>query len=261
VQVICPTVPRSGPDAGNPRILQTTQAANNYNLTIPFIILRNKPSHQLMTFINLPKGISDLFFHPDAFFERVSKEKVNLFPPVLIVLIGALIFVIIILLFFVWNRTGWSSWLLTVVSWSRNIILSLAGRAFIMPFLVWAVFSVIFYGLSRAASGTGSFSMTVQNTGYGMLPWSVSALIPVAAYLHHFFTFTSGPQTGGYSGIWMMPWPWGFYSLPLFLILIWSVFLWVPAVQHTHGFTRQKAAIIVGIPVFVLLILQLSCLW
>jgi hypothetical protein len=33
-------------------------------------------------------GLSDLIFHPDAFFKRVSRQPVNLLPPVAIVVAG-----------------------------------------------------------------------------------------------------------------------------------------------------------------------------
>jgi hypothetical protein len=36
-------------------------------------------------------GIRDLFLHPDAFFEWVSKEKINLLAPLVIVATGELI--------------------------------------------------------------------------------------------------------------------------------------------------------------------------
>jgi hypothetical protein len=203
-------------------------------------------------------GIRNLVLHPDVFFERLSKEKVSLLRPFLIIFSGALVFVIIIILFFIWNRTGWHFSILMVGPLAQHIILSLTSVALMMPFIYWALVAVIFYGISRACKGTGSFSMTLQNTGYGMFPWSVSAALPLAAYLHKFFTYTGGPVSGGYTGIWMMPA--GLGQLPLILIFIWSGFLWVPAIQFTHGFTRRKAMIIVWVPVLTYILLTLPCI-
>lgn len=206
---------------------------------------------------SLPR-IRDLIIRPDAFFESVSNMPVRLLRPFLLILAGALVFVIVILLFFVWARTGWSLAILNPASFAGAYLFSLAGTAFLAPFVFWVAAAIIFQGISRAIGGTGSFSLTLQNTGYGMLPWSVSALIPLAAYLHKFFTYTGGPVSGGYTGIWMMPA--GSGLLPLILILIWSGFLWVPAVQHTHGFTRRKAMAVVGAPVLVFVLLLLPCI-
>ena len=205
-------------------------------------------------------GIRDLVLYPDAFFERVSKEEISILPPFLIVFAGALVFDIVILLFFVWNRTGWCLFNLGPGSLIAYVIFSLACWALVLPFIFWAVATVIFYGISRAFGGTGSFLMMVQNIGYGMLPWSMSAVVPLAVFIHKFFTFPGNPVSGGYSGIWMMPA--GFSILPLILILIWSGFLWVPAVQHAHGFTRSKAMAIVWIPVIIHILLILpSIAW
>jgi hypothetical protein len=41
-------------------------------------------------------GIRDLLFHPDAFFARVSQEKVNLIPPLAIVGAGVVINILMI---------------------------------------------------------------------------------------------------------------------------------------------------------------------
>jgi hypothetical protein len=192
-------------------------------------------------------GFWDLFLHPDAFFARISQENVNLLPPFAIVGAGALFFTIIHVLFWVWDSSGWSFAVLTYGGPAQNIIASFITASVIMPFCIWGLFSVLIFALSRIAGGTGSFLVTIQNLGYGMVPWTISAVLPFLVYLHKFSTYTGGPVIGGYSGIWLMPL--GFCALPLLGIMIWSCYLWAVAVVHTDNLPFRISAVITFVPV------------
>ena len=212
-----------------------------------------------MSVISFPAGISDLVFHPDVFFERVSKGKANLILPLLIVLAAVSIFITMFILVF--GQYEELSFLLDEKSLKRHVIFVLSGEALFRPFFFWAFFSVIFFALARILGGTGSILLTVQNVGYGMMPWLVSALIPLAAYLSKIFTYTSGPSSLGYYGIWMTPTTYyNYYYLPLLGILVWSGYLWIPAMEHTHGLSRKKSGMVVGIPVVACIVLTIACM-
>jgi hypothetical protein len=40
----------------------------------------------------MPAGLSELIIHPDAFFVRVSQEKISLVPPLAIVAAGSVLY-------------------------------------------------------------------------------------------------------------------------------------------------------------------------
>ena len=203
-------------------------------------------------------GISELFLHPDAFFERVSREKVNLVPPLVIVGTGAFFFAIIHVLYWVWDRSGWSFAVFSYGSIIGEDVMSLIATSVILPFVIWGLFSVLIHVLSRMSGGTGSFPATVRVVGYGMLPWTVSAIIPFIVFLHKFFTYID-PWVGGHSGIWLMP-PM-YCELPLLGIMIWGCYLWTLGVVHTHHLPLKRAAAVTAIPVVAFLLLSLPVLW
>lgn len=204
-------------------------------------------------------GIWDLFLHPDAFFTRISQEKVKLIPPFVIVGMGAILFPIIHVLFWVWDKSGWSVDILTHGGLVQHYIMSSIAMSFFMPFFIWGLFSVLIFGLSRVAGGTGSFPATLQNVGYGMVPWTLSAIIPLGIFLYRFITYTGGPTFAGYSGLWILPAV--FCALPLLGIMIWSSYLWIIAVIHMDHLPLVKSAIITLVPVCVFLILSLPVLY
>jgi hypothetical protein len=199
-------------------------------------------------------GIWDLLFHPDAFFARVSKERINQIPPLIIIGTGIFFFSIIHLMALIFpNRGGWS--FLVFQGLAQKIIVSLITASVVKPMIIWGLFSIVFYCISRVAGGTGSFYATIQNVGYGMLPWSVSVIVPFIAYVYNFVSYTGGPVIGGYCGIWLMH-P-IVCSLPLLGVMVWSCYLWTIAVRYTHGLPLKKAAVITIVPVSVFLFISL----
>ena len=202
-------------------------------------------------------GISDILFHPDAFFARISQEKVKLIPPLAIVATGSLLFAIVNIIFWMFpTQSGYSMPVLS--GFFADIMLSRIITSMVLPFCVWAVFTVFFFLLARVAGGSGSLPETARDTGYGMLPWTLSVLLPFLSIFHRFLTYSGGPVIGGYCGIWLMP-P-QYCTAPLLLILLWCWFLWMTAIRYTHGFTLQRSALVTGIPVAAGLIIAILCM-
>jgi hypothetical protein len=195
-------------------------------------------------------GISALVIHPDAFFARISKEKINLIPPLAIVGAGILLFTLIYVLIFIGSTgSGYSpDNLLGNSPLLRGIFLSFISRSIITPFLVWGVFSGVLYILPRIIGGDGSLFATIQNVGYGMLPWPVSVIFPVLYYIQRFNS--PGGIIG--CGIWFMPGE--LCTVPLIIMMIWSCSLWIFAIRHTHGLSLARAAAITIIPVGLILL-------
>jgi len=198
--------------------------------------------------------IWDLLLHPDMFFSGKSREKIDLIPPLALVGTGAVFIAIIHVLFVVWDKSGWNLGAFSYGGMMQQYTVSLIAASIFMPFFIWFLLSILIFCLSRVAGGTGSFPVTLQNVGYGMVPWTLSAIIPLLAYLYRFITFTGGMAYIG-SGIWLMP-P-EFCALPLLGIMIWSSYLWIVAVIHMDNLPPLKAAMVTLLPVCVFLFLSL----
>ena len=202
--------------------------------------------------------IGGLLLHPDTFFSNKSREKINLIPPFAIVGAGAVFIAIIHVLFVVWDRSGWNLGAFSYGGMMQQYTVAAITASIFMPFFIWFLFSILIFCLSRVYGGTGSFPVTLQNVGYGMVPWTLSAIIPLLAYLYRFITFTGGMAYIG-SGIWLMP-P-VFCALPLLGIMIWSSYLWIVAVIHMDNLPLLKAATVTLLPVCIFLFLSFPVLY
>jgi hypothetical protein len=170
----------------------------------------------------------DLLFHPDIFFAKVSKEKAGFTWPVVIVALGS------------------------IVSFAGAVVLSPAATdpliqysiTFLSLFAVavdtWVIISTILFLLSRAFSGTGSYLITLQNTGYGMLPLAFSnaiTLVSVAAITGNFAILSSIPPL--------------FFSALVYgeqlIFTIWAAWLWICGIRNAHSLPVPLAIAIVVI--------------
>lgn len=204
-------------------------------------------------------GIKELLLHPDAFFARVAHEKVNLIPPLVIVGVGVVINIIMILLFFIApSHSGYSVDFLMYGGLQRDVLLVFIIGSIIVPFGMWGFVSIAAYSISRVLSGSGSFYATIQNVGYGMLPWTLSMVVPVVSFAYKFSTNTS---YGIFSGMWLTD-PYT-SSIICWVVSLWIGCLWIFAIRHTHQFSLKKAigVIIISIVVSYVAYMALSHLF
>ena len=195
-------------------------------------------------------GILDLVFHPDVFFERISREPVNLLPPLTMVgAVGILNGAGALLLIAMFSSLGMgpvgvSGFLVAMVKSVLCDMLTLL--------LIWGVASVYFYLASRLLSGTGSFPATVQNTGYGLLPlvlasfgYAIDAVTSCfSLLLYH--TTSSLPAANVFFWI---------HVAGSVAAVVWAGFLWMFAIRHTHSLTVGKSALVSGIFTLAFLVL------
>jgi hypothetical protein len=193
-------------------------------------------------------GIRDLLFHPDAFFARVSQEKINLIPPLLIVGTGILFTLLPFVIALVYysltvsinlHNIGWEGMI-------KNYLLCYG----VIPLVTWGVLSLGAYGFSHLLDGKGSLTATVQNMGYGMMPWAVSVIGMTSFGGILFFIAYILPSTiipmEEYA-----PYGYGIFPYISLIILFWMWYLWILAIRHTHQFTMRKAAMITVVPVAI----------
>ncbi len=188
-------------------------------------------------FFSMIVAVRDLLFYPDTFFTRTVREEVNLVPAAIIVGAGCLATLagIAVRIQFAGDYTGMA-------------VLMIIVRYCILPFIEWGILSGLLFGISRLFSGSGSLAGTLQNTGYGMLPWTLST---IAGFFVTLLFFRKSPVV--YTSMLHTP---QFIAVAIFLLFFfWSCCLWVYAVKHTHRIPVQKASVAVFLSVMVCFLL------
>ena len=171
--------------------------------------------------------LKELLFHPDLFFTRKTGEKTDLLLPAIIVLIGSMLGLI----------TSFAVSGFLNITESRNILVVLTPTNFLLivlrPFLAWILLSGILYALCRLWSGKGTFVATLQNTGYGALPLTILAIVPIVNGIFLNVDVTI-PQMIGF-GIVLV------FDLVTILFVLWSGYLWTYAMEKTHTIAHGNA--------------------
>lgn len=166
----------------------------------------------------------DFILNPDAFFSRRVKEKPSLVLPFLVVGIAAISEPVTCDIL---GRMGMYG-ILRLLLFSGNPLLMI-----ILPFCVWFLLSIFLYIPGRWTSKQGSFSVTLQNTGYCLVPFTlltlvydISALTIMPGMLRHF-------QEGGQ------------FMLFMFLLVIvcffWTAYLLVFGIKSAHSLSLSQA--------------------
>ncbi len=195
-------------------------------------------------------GLRDLILHPDRFFLRVSQEKVNLIPPLIIIgtgLVAILLSTILPPLFFSLNHPD----RITYVGWMGMLQFYLKC-VLLIPLMIWATMAFGTFGISRVLGGRGTLAATARNTGYGMMSWTAGVLASIGISAVLFIIVQVVPS----SMVPMEVYPQSVDTLfPLISIVtvIWGGYLLILAVKHTQGFSFRKAAAVTIIPVVIVI--------
>ena len=102
-------------------------------------------------------------------------------------------------------------------------------------------------------SGTGTFILTLQNTGYAVLPLTIISLVPLIQAL---FFSKIGEIPGTYDVLILF----GFNILSL-LFIIWTGYLWAAAMEKTHAITRSRSLVAASVTVLIYLAYHLIVLF
>jgi len=169
--------------------------------------------------------IIDLLFHPDIFFERRNKEKINLIIPAIIVGIGGIVSFITPMVQQVFIHGG---------DLSNFIIMPSAIIVFpVLPFIIWYGVTGILSVFGRLFSGTGSFPAMLQNCGFGYLPHTL--LSPVVIINGIALSWLPGTSSMIVFGIITV------LVIISFLSIFWSGWLWSVAMEKTLALSQGKA--------------------
>jgi hypothetical protein len=199
----------------------------------------------------MPATLSDLFLNPGQFFAQKMQEEEGLKLPALIVLIAGIIGAVGAVI-----GLGPVIQLLPAEASSFTPVLMAigAGGALITVFVVWVVWTVIFYVLSMIFKGTGSFKRLLEFVGYGFIPEVIGGLITLPILFLYFSTLdvpqVSDPTQIQEITLQLMSAPElqiaGVISL---LFLIWSANIWIFGLKEARSLSTRNAVITVGVPV------------
>lgn len=145
----------------------------------------------------------------------------------------------------------------------------LSGISIVLTFLgiviPWVLYAAVFYLIAHLAfGGNGSFVGTLALTGWGFVPTILAQIVNIIANYAVFGGETLPSRTKAAENTLA-----SLQSDPVLLIasivgivlLIWSGVLWTYAMDHHHDLSRRNAAITVGIPVVIALVIKLPGLF
>lgn len=200
--------------------------------------------------------LQELLLNPRGFFEELIKEEVSLKIPLVIVLILGIIS----------GSTaaaisGLTIQLLPSEAAAMGSVIMAFGvvGGIIGAFLMFLIWTVIFYGISALFKGQGTFKRTLQVVGYGVLPQIIGGLISTPI-IYIYVSGISVPEVSDPALIQqvlleLMASPMmQLASLIGILFLLWSASIWIFGVQAARNLTQRDAIITVGVPVAIYLV-------
>lgn len=117
------------------------------------------------------------------------------------------------------------------------------------PFVVWLVYTALFYLLSLVFDGTGEFRDLFAVVGWGFAPRVISSLVGTVILFVVFSgtDFSDPAQVQQFQRSFPTS-PLGLTSQGVsVLVSLWSAWIWTHAVANARGLTVRQAAIVVGV--------------
>lgn len=199
----------------------------------------------------------DVLINPNKFFEERIKGAESLKIPALIVLLSGLIggigafFIVGITLEMLSETLPPEA---QSIATTIGSISAFVGTV-VVSLIIWVVFAALFFGISWAFKGEGTFKRTLEFVGYGYIPMILSGIIS-AVLLYNFISTAQIPQVTDPAELaeiipqWMMENPMiQLSSLIGILFTLWSANIWVFGLKHARNLSTRNALITVAIPV------------
>ncbi|MFA5267754.1 MAG: Yip1 family protein [Methanoregula sp.] len=213
-------------------------------------------------------SLIDVLFRPDDFFSKLKAEKESLKIPALIILAGGIVGAI-----YGYLMAGVSAKMMAGFMPELESILPLVAipSTIIMTFIVWLIVAGVFYLVSFAFKGQGSFKRVLEVIGYGYLPQIAGSLITTVAAMFYIPMITvptlttaalQDPAmieqaTKAFTHDPAMMMLTQITTLVSIVFLLLSAHIWIFGMKHARGLSPRDAAICVGLPI-VLYVLYLT---
>ena len=202
--------------------------------------------------------MTNVLTNPDQFFSELSTRDVNLKTPFLIVLVIAII-----------SAVSAVTMMGTVTSSLPEEVAAFAGigaaigaiAGLITQFIIWLLYTGVFYVISMFFSGEGSFKRCLEFIGYGFIPSIVGTLIGLVVMMTVLPTIEFSVENPELFQQTFMSDPTVQASAVIGIFLtLWSANIWIFAVKHARNLSARNALITVGVPVGSQLIYSISML-
>jgi hypothetical protein len=227
----------------------------------------DRPSASIYKLIDMMGKIRDLLLRPDIFFGERMKEPEDLKLPGLIAIIGG-----VMVAAAAYVVSGTYAEMFSGVAGGMGPIIGIIGAVsafFVFIIFDWIIFSALFYGISIAFAGKGTFKRTLEFTGLGLVPIIIGSVISLLIALYY-IPLIEVPIISGISDptvlqeaireVMQDPAFREFTqvsSLISVIFLVWSANLWIFGLKHSRNLTVKHAALTVVIPVALFIIITL----
>lgn len=202
----------------------------------------------------------EVLTNPGGFFEKKSKEEIDMKPPYAI--IGTMTLLTLITAFILMKELMESLFNSTPIIAQRSVVSLGLVVVMISVTIGWLMTSSAFYAVSSLLGGQGDFKRVIEFVAYGFLPLIFSSAINLLLVIS-MCSFMDFPLNDLQAiGTAMLSTPYVIASNVISIILtLWSTNVWVFAMIHSTNLTVRNALITVGIPIGVYLVYMLYTLY
>jgi hypothetical protein len=198
-------------------------------------------------------AIKNLLLQPALFFREAAESRPNLFCPFVLIALGSLVLCV-----------GYASLLFPVILYGDipNLFLLVFGTypLFVLSFwLGWLALSAFLFAVSAAFKGTGPFTVTFQNAGYGMAFFLLlSGLILLAGSVINavYLAITGGVNFGMYMAGQPQLFLAAVCGIGFCISLAWGAFLWGHGLASARKIPLSRAMVPAAAAVLACLVLM-----
>jgi hypothetical protein len=210
--------------------------------------------------MNIIERITGLLTNPDKTQEDVAKEP-RIEEAVVVVAIYAILYAI-----FAFVQTSKMKYVFTDASMpdtSGLMTIFSVIFALIAPFIAWVIVSVLLYLFSMVFGGEGKFTSVLTAIGYSTLPKYFAVALgillltqaqPVTVEISSSNPWASMSAAADFSKQTVVM----IANLLLVAGVVWSSIIGMFGIKHTEKLSFNQAAIVVGVPLAIYLIMQLT---
>jgi len=211
-------------------------------------------------------NMTDILTNPDRFFAELSQRDVNLKTPFVIVLVSAIIGAIYALMMY---RVMMSSLPEEIAVIFSALMTFSAIFNLITPFISWILYAAVFYAVSLLFKGEGSFVRVFEFVGYGFVPMILASVVGLVTTMimtpavgfpldnPELLQQTMMQHLSRYGPAMTVS------AIIQFLLLLWSVIIWIFGVKHARNLGTGHAIItVLAVPAafFLLWCILLICI-
>ena len=203
--------------------------------------------------------MTNVLTNPDRFFAELSAKDAKLMTPFVIVLVAAIIAAISAMMM-VDVMTSSLPEEVAAFAGIGAAVGAIAGL--IMQFIMWLLYTGVFYVISMFFSGEGSFKRCLEFIGYGFIPSIIAAIIGLVVMMTVLPTIELSIENPELFQQTLMSNPLMQASAVIGIFLtLWSANIWIFAIKHARNLSSRNALITVGVPVGLYMLYGISMMY